>query len=273
MTKTLVVGGLLVALLIPSAFAVSKRTQAGVLCVELRGNADTRRDVKFRNSSKCKAGEKKVEPTRGLRGRRGPAGPAGAAGPAGPAGPQGPPGAPAPTPEYAVVGVYVDRGSGPSRWALYSVALNSPAGPAGTTTGGTFRFTCSTANQAPCKISYGAAVLSGQSGNAGVYPRLLIYKQADAAGDPPVTYCEYADGANNNLGLAVIPRVQTMADAVIAMRTPLSLGIGGSLDCESGQPPPPPLGDVTEIWVPSASAGNATYYDVTATFVFGSPYE
>ena len=96
MTKTLVVGGLLVALLVPASFAGWQRTQAGVLCVELRGNADTRRDVKFRNSSKCKAGEQKVEPTRGLRGLRGPRGPAGAPGPAGPAGPKGDTGAAGP---------------------------------------------------------------------------------------------------------------------------------------------------------------------------------
>jgi hypothetical protein len=60
-----------------------------------------------------------------------------------------------------------------------------------------------------------------------------------------------------------------MQDAVQAMQTPLEIGVGGSLDCGSGQPLTDPL---TEIWVPSASAGNANYYDVTATFVFGSPY-
>ncbi len=203
MTKTLVVGGLLLALLVPAAFAGSQRTQAIVLCIELRGDADTRRDVKARNGSKCKAGEQKVtlpRGTRGLRGAPGPVGPVGPDGPAGatgPAGSQGPPGAAAPTPEFAVVTVFVDRGSGPSRWALYSVPLDSPAGPAGTTTGGTFRFTCGTANLAPCKISYGAAVISDQSGNAAIHPRLLIYKQADVA---PMSYCEYADGADNQGG-------------------------------------------------------------------------
>jgi Collagen triple helix repeat (20 copies) len=115
MNKALVVGGLLVALLVPSALAGSQRTQASVLCVELRGDAETRRDVKLRNASRCKAGEQKVTLPRGLRGPRGPAGargpagpqgpagPAGAAGargaagPAGPQGPQGEPGTPAPT--------------------------------------------------------------------------------------------------------------------------------------------------------------------------------
>ena len=63
--------------------------------------------------------------------------------------------------EYAIVTVFVDRGGagGPSRWAFYSAPLGSPAG---TTTGGVFRFSCS-AEQAPCKISYGAAVVSHQS--------------------------------------------------------------------------------------------------------------
>jgi hypothetical protein len=163
-----------------------------------------------------------------------------------------------------VVGVFVDRGSGPTRWALYSVALGSPAGA---TTGGTFRFTCAPAHET-CKVSYGAAVISDQSGNAAIHPRLLIYRQPDLAGNPPLTYCEFADGANNNAGLAVIPRVRTMGEAVIAMQTPLSMGIGGSLDCDSGQPYTP---EVTEIWVLPESAGDSAFYDVTATFGFGSP--
>ena len=75
---------------------------------------------------------------------------------------------------YAIVTVYVDRGNGPSRWAYYSAPLGSPPGQ---TTGGVFRFSCSAA-QAPCKISYGAAVVSNQStANAVVHPRLLINKE------------------------------------------------------------------------------------------------
>ena len=73
--------------------------------------------------------------------------------------------------------------------------------------------------------------------------------------------CEYADGANNNAGLAQILRVPTLADAVVAMQTPLTMGIGGSLDCGSGQPFPPD-GVATEIWVPGG------FYDVWATFSF-----
>jgi hypothetical protein len=113
MNKTLVVGGLLLALLVPPALAGSARTQARVvLCVELHGNAQTRYDVKHRPGNKCVAGEQRVTLPRGLRGLRGPRGPAGARGPAGPTGatgatgaagqpgpkgatgPQGPPGLP-----------------------------------------------------------------------------------------------------------------------------------------------------------------------------------
>ena len=103
MNKMLVVGGLLLALLVPSAFAGSQSTQAPVLGVELQGDADTRFDVK--------RGPRGLRGPRGPRGRagaRGPAGPpgsagpagaagaAGAIGPAGPQGPAGPPGTPAP---------------------------------------------------------------------------------------------------------------------------------------------------------------------------------
>jgi hypothetical protein len=160
-----------------------------------------------------------------------------------------------------VASVFVDRGNGPSRFAIYSATLGSPAG---TTTGGDFRFTCTPA-QAPCKISFGAAVISTQSGNATVHPRLLIHKQADLV-NAPITFCEYADGANNNAGLALIPRVPTLAGAVSAMQTPLSMGIGGSLDCGSTQTFTP---EVTEIWVPAASASDSAFYDVAATFQFG----
>jgi hypothetical protein len=67
--KTLAAGALLLVLLIPSAFAGSQRTHAGkVLCVELRGNKETKRDVKFRNTSSCKAGEQRIALPRGLRG-------------------------------------------------------------------------------------------------------------------------------------------------------------------------------------------------------------
>src|SRR5262249_57218642 len=127
---------------------------------------------------------------------------------------------------------FVDRGNGPTRYATFSGCLGSPVG---TTMGGAFRFSCSPA-QAPCKISYGAAAISDQSGNALVHPRLLIHKESGAIANAPIEFCEYADGANNNAGLAQIPRVPSLQDAVSALRTPLSMGIGGSLDCGSTQP-------------------------------------
>jgi hypothetical protein len=170
----------------------------------------------------------------------------------------------APAPEFAVASVFVDRGAvgGPTRYATLSTQLGSPVG---TTIGGDFRFSCS-ATQAPCKISYGAAVISDQPGSALVHPRLLIHKE-DGPG-ASITFCEYADGANNNAGLDQISRVATLQDAVTAMQTPLNMGIGGTLDC-GGTQAFPPNGVLTEIEVPAASNGTSTaFYDVAATFAF-----
>ena len=112
--------------------------------------------------------------------------------------------------------VFVSRGGGsPSRFATYSTTTGSPAG---TTTGGDFRFTCTPA-QAPCKISWGAAVITTRTGNATVYPRLLIHKQADLA-NAPMTFCEYADGATNGAGVAPASRVPSLAAALTATQTP-----------------------------------------------------
>ena len=82
-----------------------------------------------------------------------------------------------------------------------------------------------------------------------------------------MTFCEYADGANNNAGLDVIPRVPTLAAAVTAMQKPLDMGIGSTLDCGSTQTWSDP---VTEIWVPASltQPGQPAYYDVEATFAF-----
>jgi hypothetical protein len=265
-------GLVLVAALVVSATVA----EAQVLCVELRGGGKTRRDVKFRDASTCKAGEREVAVPSFAAGPQGPTGPAGPAGPqgpeglagaGGPAGPQGPtglagpPGQNAPAQEWAVVSVFVDRGNGPTRYATFSGTLGSPAG---TTMGGAFRFSCSPA-QAPCKISYGAAVISDQTGNSLVHPRLLIHKESGAIANAPTEFCEYADGANNNAGLAQIPRMPSLGDDATALRTPLSMGIGGSLDCGSAQPYTP---EVTEIWVPAATATDPAFYDVAATFAF-----
>lgn len=207
------------------------------------------------------AGAKGAAGANGAQGPAGPAGPAGAQGAQGPAGPAGAPGQNAPAAEYGLASVFVDRGSGPTRYATVSGPLGSPAG---TTLNGDFRFSCAPA-QAPCKISVGAAVISDQSGTTVVHPRLLIYKQAATSANTPVIFCEYADGANNNAGLDTISRVPTLAAAEGAMDTPLSMGIGGSLDCGSTQTFTP---EVTEIWVPAASATDTAYYDVAATFAF-----
>jgi hypothetical protein len=61
-------------------------------------------------------------------------------------------------------------------------------------------------------------------------------------------YCEYADGVSN-----VAPGGFGTATG------PLTLGIGGSLDCGAGQLYSDP---VTDIWVPEG------YYDVWASFFF-----
>ncbi|HYH61936.1 MAG TPA: hypothetical protein VD766_08725 [Solirubrobacterales bacterium] len=202
-------------------------------------------------------------------------GPPGPPGPKGDKGDKGDQGDPAPIPEYAVASVFVDRGDGPARFATYSEPLGSPAG---TTTGGDFRFTCS-ADQAPCKISFGAAVISDQAGASVVHPRLLIYKESGATADAPIEFCEYVDGANNQLGLEQISRVPSLQAAEDAMDTPLNMGVGGSLDCDLGPTDPPApvpapvTGAVTEIWVPAASATDPAYYDVAATFAFGAAPE
>ncbi len=114
-------------------------------------------------------------------------------------------------------------------------------------------------------------MISDQTGNAVVHPRLLIHKEDGASAPPaPITFCEYADGADNIGGLALIPRVPTRVAAENAMDTRLSMGIGGSLDCGAGQTRPP-SGVVDQIWVPVGSLSTApAYYDVAATFTFSA---
>jgi Collagen triple helix repeat (20 copies) len=132
MNKMLLASGLLLALLVPSAFAGSERSQAGVLCVELRGDADTRFDVKRRPGSRCARGEDRVELPRGVRGttgRRGPPGPRGPAGAQGPAGPQGAAGPPGPAGPAGAKGDKGDTGpvSGSGSWG--TVDRNSIGSP------------------------------------------------------------------------------------------------------------------------------------------------
>ena len=54
------------------------------------------------------------------------------------------------------------------------------------------------------------------------------------------------------------------------MQTPLTMGIGGSLDCGAGQPLTPSR-TVTEIWVPAGSNGTDPFYDVWVTLAFAGP--
>ena len=163
----------------------------------------------------------------------------------------------------------MDRGSGPTRWMTLSVGLSDS--PAGTTTSGTFRFTCTPA-QAPCKISFGAAVISTLSTEPTVvHPRLLIYKNPDTAvADTPILYCEYVDGANNNAGLDEIQRVPTLVAAEAAMNTPLDMGVGVSFDC--GFRPNGGHGNEGDLGA-SQDAATPAFYDVTGTFAFSPGFD
>jgi hypothetical protein len=153
--------------------------------------------------------------------------------------------------EYGVATVNVSRGhAAATPWATYSTALGSPVGD---TTGGVFRFTCSTAN-APCTVSVAAAVLSDDAGTAGVYPRVLIYRQ-DFNNPGPEFYCEYGDGSTG-VAPATLNKQPLSATPTYA---PIQINIGGSADCGG---PVPAAGDVNVITVPSG------YYDVKSTFVF-----
>ena len=278
MNKTLVASGLLLALLIPSAFAGSQRAQASVLCVELQGDADTRFDVKRRPGSRCARGEDKVDLPRGVRGTRGrrgppgprgpqgPAGPAGLAGPAGPAGqagPVGPPGQAGPpgqdaAEEYGVAAVLIARGAGadPVLWGLFSTEIGSPVGD---WTGGTFRFTCTVAH-VTCTVTIRAWVISDTStAQALFHPRILLNRGGnEVSGAEPDLYCEFGDGP-----FRLIDREPFPGDDPLLPRPDMPIDIGGTEDCVAGSPPT--TGPVTEIVVPSG------FYNVFATFGFAGP--
>ena len=195
----------------------------------------------------------------GAQGAQGPVGPQGATGAKGDAGAVGAPGAKGEQgdkgkdadEEYGIASVRVQRGTGgQTPWATYSTELGSPVGD---TTGGSFRFTCSAA-QEPCKVSVVAEVLSDTSAATGkVYPRVLLYR----GGDPdsavtPEFYCEYGDGPQTT-----IPRISNADTTTPAVLVPLH--VGNSADCNV---PGSPSGAVAEIAVPKG------YYDVFSTFVF-----
>jgi hypothetical protein len=255
MHKTTLVAGAVLALVVAGGTATAAKLVTGG---DIKNGTITNKDIKKKTIKMNRL----AQSTQDKINAPGPAGPQGPAGPAGVAGPPGPPAAT----DFGVASVFVDRGAGPSRFATYSVPLGAPTG---STTGGQFRFTC-TPDQEPCKVSIGAAVVSTQTGDVEFYPRLLIHSQSGAAVGAPMTFCEYVDGANNNLGIDQVPRVATLAAALTETTTALDMGIGGSLDCgTTGQPAPPTNGAVTEIWVPAASATDSAFYDVWVTFAFG----
>jgi hypothetical protein len=233
----------------PSIFAAAKKGYIPV-CTQRTGPNESRGDLNVRLKAFCARGQKPLKLATWPVNQ----------GPQGPQGPPGPPGGGDSADEYGVANVFVSRGGNrPSRFATYSVTLGSPVG---SSTSGSFRFSCSAA-QSPCKISVGAAVLSSESGQAVVYPRLVIHRQDNPSIDTPMTQCEYADGALNR-----ISRVP-LRTAVDDIRERLTMHVGGSFDCgNTGQPGEP--GRVEEIWVTNASNGTSTaYYDVWATLNFG----
>jgi hypothetical protein len=136
---------------------------------------------------------------------------------------------------------------------VYSTALGSPLAD---TTGGTFRFTCSTA-QAPCFVAVKAAALSDGSGTVLFYPRVSISKDGTEETAPqPRTYCEYADGTGTLTGFATLTKQPKSATPTYEAVT---LNIGGSSDCFDA---PGPGGDVASIEVP------AGFYNVDTSVAF-----
>lgn len=187
----------------------------------------------------------------GAKGDKGDKGDQGIQGNQGPIGATGATGAPAPTLDYGVANILVSRGGAAATvWAQYSTSLGSPVG--NDATGGTFRFTCSTA-KAPCTISVQAAVLGGA--NHTIYPRLSVTKDGDGNGsDSALTQCEYADGSTGAAALTITHQ----ASSATPTYTAVPVNIGGTDDCGLNGA----AGDVNQITVPNG------YYDVTSTLTF-----
>jgi hypothetical protein len=225
----------------PRVYAAAQQQGFVTVCIQRGGPHESKGDLNVRLKAFCAGGQKPLKlalfpGTRGPEGRPGPPGTAANA-------------------EYGVARVFVSRGGRRTGRATYSVPLGSPAG---SSTGGSFRFSCSPA-QAPCKVSLGAAVIADRTGKATVVPRVLIHKE-DGPG-APITFCESAEG-----GLSRIARVPTLRAATRALRTRLTIDVGGTLDCGAGQALSP---RVKDIWVPGASNGASTaFYDVAVTLLF-----
>lgn len=228
-------------------------------------------NIRGRQGPAGRAGKRGAPGPGGATGSQGPAGPVGAQGPKGDTGsqglrgdpgPQGPrgdkgdkgdtgaAGSDAPAEEYGVAIVRVQRGTGgQAPWAVYSTELGSPVGD---TTGGSFRFTCNP-EQAPCKVSVAAKILSDTSTASGlVYPRVLIHRGGGRDSSiEPMFYCEYGDGPTNTITRRPKSDAAPTGD-------PVTINIGGSADCGVSTT----AGDVTEILVREG------YYDVWSTFQF-----
>ena len=180
---------------------------------------------------------------RGLKGDKGDIGPKGDKGDQGAPGVNG---VNAPAAQYGIAQVMVSRGGATATaWATYSTALGSPVGD---TTGGTFRFTCTSA-KAPCTVGVTARVTGADHA---IYPRLLVYDAGDGNGQgAALTTCEYLDGPYTNA---------TQAGVAVG------LAAGGSYDCGADSVTDhtdPNFGMVTNALVVPTG-----YYDVHSTFTF-----
>jgi hypothetical protein len=162
----------------------------------------------------------------------------------GPAGPQGPAGKDAQALPYGIANVQVDG----TTWATYSTTIGSPVGD---TASGAVRFTCKNATDG-CNVSLQA--YSTASGYA-VYPRIILEKEDNS--DGAKLTCEYADGTNNEGGVADLTGSAQTVD----------LGVGSTFDCGSTVQTGTPADGVDHINVPGAS-GQGIHYDVFTTLTF-----
>ena len=141
----------------------------------------------------------------------------------------------------------------PVIWGLFSTELGSPIGD---TTGGTFRFTCTTAHD-DCTVTIRASVLSDSSTAPALFlPRILLYRggEPDVAVEPAL-YCEFGDGPLQTIDRE--PLTENPSDGL-----DLPFNIGGSEDCNGPDPDPPGGADVMRIVV------NPGFYDVFTSFGF-----
>ena len=151
----------------------------------------------------------------------------------------------------------IARGTGPGVepviWGLFSTELGSPVGD---TTGGTFRFTC-TSTHVECTVTIRASVLSDSRTDPALFhPRILLYRGGDPdVGTQPELYCEFGDGP-----FQPIPREPL--DENPSDGPDLPFNIGGSEDCNGPDPDPPGGANVLRIVVPKG------LYDVFTSFGF-----